>query len=503
MSIKKDTFKNAAYGILMQALMVPLQFVSRWITLKYIGVEILGIGGTIASFIGMMSLADAGFGTAIMFSLFKPLEEHDVDRVNKLVNVFRLIYSLMAVFVLTVGVLLIPFLTYLLKNVTITPYVLAIYLIMCVSTASSYLLGYKRTLLYADMKEYISKKVDITCETLFCVLNLVCIWIFKNYIAVVLVSLTKTLTSNIIIHLICRKRYPYLKRGKIDYSVTREIITQSKNLFAGKLAAYVYSSTDNILISSFTGAVHVGMLSNYTLVSENLKKVAVMLLGPVTPAIGRLQVQHPDVESKQKLFAKYHQIAYLLAYVLVVPMLVLTDSFVCNMFGSEYVMSPVIKWLLAGIVYIYIAPFAYGDFITTSGLFQVLYRVEMVGAVSNLVISVIGVAAWGLPGVLLGTVISGTIQWSMRCSAVCRQVLQMDSKACRRWGYKEVYRVAIVVLSVWVASGITSWIHCRIYLLEFVIHGVICVLTAIAVYCLLYRFDDKMTVASIKELLGK
>ena len=63
--------------------------------------------------------------------------------------------------------------------------------------------------------------------------------------------------------------------------------------------------------------------------------------------------------------------------------------------------------------------------------------------------------------------------------------------------------MAIVVLSVWVASGITSWIHCRIYLLEFVIHGVICVLTAIAVYCLLYRFDDKMTVASIKELLGK
>ena len=57
-------------------------------------------------------------------------------------------------------------------------------------------------------------------------------------------------------------------------------------MFAGKMAAYIYNSTDNIIVSAFVSTIAVGRLVNYTTISTGLKTLCSSVMTPMEPFIG-------------------------------------------------------------------------------------------------------------------------------------------------------------------------------------------------------------------------
>ena len=499
MNIRKVTVKNSFYAMLAQLVMLLMRFLSRFFLLKYVGVEKVGISDTILSIVGALSLSEFGIGSAISYSLYTPIYNNDYETVNKIMNVFQKLYSILSGIIFTVGIIGSFFLQYFLKGITLNGMVYLMYYLYVCNTCVSYLLCHRRTLLYADLREYVVKRVDIITNLAFSFVSIVVIYITHNIALYILTVLLQTFVSNIWIHVKCKKLYPYLEGGRIDKAIVRNTLMYAKNLFAGSVAAFVYGSTDNLIVSVVTGTVLVGYFNNYVMVSKSVYTIISQVLMPITPTIGRLQRGYSSKNEFFRTFLKYHQICYTFAFLVTVPTLVLFDGFIEFIFGPDYLLMPAIKCLLSIVLYVNIAAFSYGTVLTTSGEFRLIRRVETAGAVINIVSSIFLVHLMGLPGVLAGTVITVAVQWIMRSHMVYTNCFALNNRVWVVSIFKELYKILLVVIAYICGQWFYNFMNTS-FLIRFVVCGCFCVVVSGLIYICLYRANDKIT---IKDILYK
>ena len=88
MRTKKSMFNMAAsFG--SQIITVLLGFVSRTVFITALGAEYLGVNGLFTNILSIISLAESGIGSSIVYSLYKPVAENDEEKILILMNVYR------------------------------------------------------------------------------------------------------------------------------------------------------------------------------------------------------------------------------------------------------------------------------------------------------------------------------------------------------------------------------------------------------------------------------
>ena len=73
----QNSIRNVFFSLLNLVLTFILNFVSRTIFIYILGTEFLGINGLFSEILMMLSLADLGLGSAMVYSFYKPLAEKD------------------------------------------------------------------------------------------------------------------------------------------------------------------------------------------------------------------------------------------------------------------------------------------------------------------------------------------------------------------------------------------------------------------------------------------
>lgn len=260
------------------------------------------------------------------------------------------------------------------------------------------------------------------------ILQIIAMVYFKDYLLYLVLKLMQVIVSNIWVHWVCARLYPFLKRGKINFTLLRSLFSNVKNVFAGKIAAYVYSSTDSLVISAFISTVQVGYLVNYTTISQQLKTLISGLLNPITPMIGNVLATDSEGESKEGAFKLYAVMRVLIAMMIVVPFCVLINDFIAMWVGAEYILPASVVVLLVMDLYIHFVHSVNVDFINAAGLFREDRDNEIIAAVLNITLSILGAKTIGLAGVLLGTVVSQMWFWFGRSYVVFKLCLQADKE---------------------------------------------------------------------------
>ena len=132
------TVKNSFWSLFQQLIICVLSLFSRRIMLDTIGVEGVGLNGLLTNVVAVLSLADMGVGTAIAFHMYKPLATGDEDMITRLMNFYRTVYRIIAATIFVVGLLLIPFLKYIVHDVSYSNgYVIWIYLLFLLQTVTT------------------------------------------------------------------------------------------------------------------------------------------------------------------------------------------------------------------------------------------------------------------------------------------------------------------------------------------------------------------------------
>ena len=65
----EKSLKNVLFGWGMQLVIIVLGFICRTVFIEILGEEYLGLSGLFANILTMLSLAELGIGTAIIFSV--------------------------------------------------------------------------------------------------------------------------------------------------------------------------------------------------------------------------------------------------------------------------------------------------------------------------------------------------------------------------------------------------------------------------------------------------
>lgn len=506
MSRKLVVIKNSSIGLLSQLVTVVFAFVTRSLFVQYIGMELLGINSTFTSVLNALSLSELGFEAAVVYSLYRPMYENDQEKINDIINILKVIYRGIGGIFVVGSIVLLPFLKYILVGVDLPQRTIYLYFLLQSSASiCTYFLAYKRTLLYANQKGYITKMVDMVVSCLLNVLQCVSIIVFRNYAIYLILKLTQVLISNLIIHLYCARCYPYLHKGKVNREIFSEIIKNVKNIFLGKIAGFIYASTDSIVISAFINTVTVAYYGNYTIVVSNLKTLINGLLTPITPIVGNYLVEENNESDKENIFLLYTHVRFLIALVIIVPSVVLLEQFITIWLGKEYILPSVILYLLAAEFYIDLVHTASVDYINGMGLFDLDKYVELLGAVSNIVFSLLFVKVIGLAGVIVGTVISQCLFWIGRVSLVYFKGIGLKPQHFWLYWLRNLYYVMVFLVCVLAGSWLYAKVRIANPIFSFVTGGILCELcvlvlgTAALFWMKEHRFLTDMLMGMLKK----
>ena len=122
----------------------------------------------------MLSIAELGIGSAIVFNMYRYIAENDTETMKSLMRFYRIAYQIVAAVVTILGLLLLPFLNFFSSYQGIHDNIFIIYLLFLTNSVAGYLFSYKRSILYADQKNYIVNIFDTLYTLLVNIAYILC-----------------------------------------------------------------------------------------------------------------------------------------------------------------------------------------------------------------------------------------------------------------------------------------------------------------------------------------
>ena len=423
----KNVLSNFAYSIFLNI----LRFVSRIIFVKVLGEVYLGVNGLLSNVLGLLALSELGISTAISYSLYKPLEEKDTKKIKALMNFYKKAYFVISMVVLVSGLILLPFLPWFIKDTTEIEHLNVIYLLFLANMVIGYLFSYKRTLITADQQAYKITPFLMLSSFLTTVFQIIVLLIFKNFIIYLIVQTVFILFENIVVNRYINKQYKYLseitKEDKLDKEELKSISTGIKALMTHKIGSYVFTSTDNLVISKFVGIVAVGLYSNYVLIVGMVNSFIGTLTNNVIASVGNL-IAGKDIEKKYEVFNEMNLICFVLYGVSTLFFISLFQPAISLFFGDKFLLSIAVVLLISYNNYIFGMTTVSTTFATAAGLYYKDRYVPIIQSIVNLVISVLLAIKIGVAGVLIGTLISNVLPLLVKPYIAFKYVFKREFK---------------------------------------------------------------------------
>lgn len=403
----KNSLINIGAGLANQVIITLLSFVSRTVFISTLGIEYLGVNGLFTNILAMLTLAEAGIGTSIIYSLYKPVAENDYKRINILMNFYKKTYLLIALIVLGLGLLLMPFLDLIIKDAKVEN-VHLIYLIFLLNTVAPYFYVYKNSFLNVAQKGYIVTGFYSVSSILSVCLKIVILYFFNNYIIYLIIDIIITISNSIILALIVNKMYPFLKDKvyeKLDLETKENITKNVKAIILQNFGNYLIFGTDNIIISSFVSVAAVGLYSNYNMLIEICRTFINQIFNNVYHSVGNL-VARENIEKIYSVFKIYRLLNFWLYSLFSIFLTIMLEPFITIWIGKEFLLDKNLLLILMLIFYERGMRNAITTLKTTSGIFHEDRFAPIIQSVINLTISIILVQRIGITGVFVGTLIS-------------------------------------------------------------------------------------------------
>lgn len=414
MSRTKNSIRNSSISIITQILTVIMDFVVKTIFIAILGNEYLGINGLFTNIITLLSLADLGIGVAIPYSLYKPLAEKDTKKIQALMNFYRKVYNIIGIVVLSIGLSFTPFLNFIIKDMPDINGIHFIYMLFVTHSALSYFFVYKKFLIESDQKGYIVSKITFICSTLLNIVRVLLLILTHNFIIYLLCSIVFVLIQNFWYSYKANQLYPYIKdknSERISDEDKKEISNNVSALLIYKVGSVITNGTDNIVISKFIGLIAVGIYSNYVLIVNSLNNVLQQLFNATTSSIGNLVVTNN--ERSKNIYEKINFFNFYIYSLFSLCLFILINPFMYIWLGNDYVLSFWVSLLLSLNFYIAGMQSVTNSFRSAYGLFYKARFRPIIMVIINLVVSIILVKPLGIPGVLIGTIVSRltTVAW--------------------------------------------------------------------------------------------
>ncbi|MCF0105984.1 MAG: transporter [Holdemanella sp.] len=399
----KNSLTNMFFGSANWIVLLILGFVIRKIMINTIGVELLGVNGTLLDIISLLSIADLGIHTAIVYSYYEPVAKNDIKRITALTCYYKKIYLYLGLFIFGVGLCVMPFLHLIINTAKPVPYLYFYYLLMITNVAASYLLYYRITVLTASQKDYIRLRATVVFNSSKIILQGIFLLLFKSYGIFLLMNLLTTIACNVYVSHKAIKEYPYLdNQEELDEESKKSIFSNVKSVFLYKISNIILKGTDSSLISMLIGTVYVGFYSNYYLVSASINNILDLIFQATTASIGNL-VALEDEEYRYNTFEFMQFISFCICAIAIPCVYLLVDDFIKVWLGADFIIPNLCVIGISINLYLCTVYLPVVTFREAVGLYRQTRYIMLAAAMINIVLSVLLSKTLGMAGILLAT----------------------------------------------------------------------------------------------------
>jgi O-antigen/teichoic acid export membrane protein len=443
----------AGYGINTVA-----GFVCRIIFVRTLSADYLGVNGLFTNILSMLSLAELGISSAIVYALYKPLAENDEAKVASIMNYYRKAYMAIGCVVAAVGLALIPFLDLIITDPpSIKESIYVLYLLYLTSTTISYFFSYRQSLLTAAQRQYIVSGYNYVITIAQSILQIGYLMLTREYIGYLLIQIAGGIIYNVWVSHKASKDYPYIKKRDADPLPKEErhsLFRNIKALAVNKVSGVLVNSTDNIAITYFMGLSSVGFASNYTLFASTLNSFVTLLFNGLTGSVGNLNAS-TDEDTRYRFFKSLSLSNFWIYGWAGIGMTFVSGDLVAWFYGGSYVLPMEIPLLLALNFYTIGVIHACYTFKSTLGLFRYGQYILLFTGCINLLLDILLGRKFGIAGIYLATLLA----------RLCTN-LWYEPYAVYRYGFRKPFRLYIkdycTNTLVVLAAGIACWAGCSL-----------------------------------------
>ena len=411
----KNSIRNVSTGAVVQIINKLMEFVVRTVFIRTLSVDYLGVNGLFTNVLTVLSFAELGIGTAIIFNMYKPVANNNVPKIKSLMKLYKKAYNIIGITVFGLGLMVIPFMNLIVKNPPeISENLILIYLLFLINTSSSYFFTYKKSIISAHQKQSIINNIDSVFYIVRSIAEIVFLLLTKNFLIYLIIKIAGTILENVYISIKADRMYPYLKDTETEELSKEEknnIFSNVKSLVVYKFGSVIMNGTDNILISSMINVTTVGFCSNYTMLITAIKSILSSAIKGLSGSVGNLNAVG-DVERKERVFYQLTFMNYIIYSFCTIAFIVLLNPFIELWLGKKYVLSIGVPIALA--VSFFIDGLRNPAYIyrTTLGLFQKGRFTPYIGAISNIILSILLCKVWGVTGIFVATSIAQLMSYS-------------------------------------------------------------------------------------------
>ena len=405
--MKHNAFLNMFFAALSKCVGIVGPFAVRTIIVYKLGNEYVGLNSLFTSLLNVLNLAELGFGSAMTFSMYKPANDGDYEKFSALLNFYKFVYRIIGGVILIIGILVTPFVKYLIKGAypeDLNLYIL--FFIYLLNTVASYtLFAYKSSILIANCRNDILYAIQGTTQILMYTVQIAALILTENYYIYIIFLPIFTIVNNALVCYVTKREYPqYVDAGRLSIPEKRVIFTQIRALLVHKLAGVLINSLDNIVISTILGLNALALFSNYFYLVNAINGMIEIVMTSVVSTIGH-QLLNQTEEQSLKQFYVMSYISNILIGLCTVCFFNLFQVFITLWVGAENLLP--VSTMILFCIYFYTwrmrsVGLLYRD---AAGLWKKDALKSVVGVILDLVLDIILVMIIGIDGALLSTIV--------------------------------------------------------------------------------------------------
>ena len=403
-----NAFRNMAFGMVNKIVTLFLPFIIRTVLIKTIGMEYAGLNSLFSSILQVLNLSELGFSSAVVYSMYRPIAENDDRQVGALLLFYKKVYRIIGLVVLSVGLIIMPFLPKLVEGgypPDINVYIL--YLIYLLNTVVSYFLfAYKSAILNAHQRVDIVSNILTITQGAMNLVQIIMLIAFKNYYCYIIWMPLFTILNNIMTAYCANKLFPqYHCEGKISRDQLSDMKYKISGLMVNKLCLTTRNTLDSVFISAFMGLTVSAIYGNYYYIMNAVIGLISVVSSTMLAGVGN-SIETESVEKNYNDLKKFNFLYMWLSGWCAICMLCLTQPFMTIWMGKDNLFPFGVVVLIC--IYFYVLKMGdmRGLYSDAAGLWwQNRYR-AIIESILNLVLNYVLVQVWGIYGIIIATLIS-------------------------------------------------------------------------------------------------
>lgn len=499
MNRTKKFMYNTVASIFQQIVVFAVGMILPRVIITCYGSEINGITSSIRQFINYFTLVEAGIGASAIFALYKPLAKEDHAAISSIVTAAKKFYNHAGYFFTVLTVILAFCFPLIRKTETLSTFQLGILVLVLGAQGflNFFLLSKYNVILTADQKSYI---IAIAMSVSTIISTGIIVGLAYLHIDVVLaraLSLCSLLAQTLILYFYVHKKYQYL-----DYHAVPDnsAMNQRWDALYLQILGVVQSGAPVILATIFLNYKEVSVYTIFYMVIGGLNGLLNIFTSGLSASFGDV-IARGEKETLQRTYQQFEftyyalvTLIYACAFVLIMPFVRIYTSGITD---ANYNV-PLVGYLMVLNGYLYNMKTPQGMMVISAGLYRETRWQTTTQAVILLVAGAALAPKYGLPGILLGSILSNAYRDIDLLFFIPEHVTRLSPKlTIKRW-VNSLLEFAVITIPFFSfftvqASNFLVWIKWGVLLLGY----------SAAIIFLLSWFFDRQELKSSSALILK